>query len=82
VIYGHNKTTFKGEEIMKKGTLLVSGKKTYQIVGFNGRDLVLVETSGNYDQVLIYGPEELWSLIEENRFELVVQGKKKNGGKK
>lgn len=67
---------------MKKGTLLVSGKKTYQIVGFNGRDLVLVETSGNYDQVLIYGPEELWSLIEENRFELVVQGKKKNGGKK
>ncbi|MDD3306918.1 hypothetical protein ACIZ62_08635 [Acetobacterium carbinolicum] len=67
---------------MKKGTLLVSGKKTYQIVGLNGRDLVLVETSGNYDQVLIYGPEELWSLIEENRFELVVQGKKKNGGKK
>lgn len=67
---------------MKKGTLLVSGKKTYQIVGHNGRDLVLVETSGNYDQVLIYGPEELWSLIEENRFELVVQGKKKNGGKK
>lgn len=67
---------------MKKGTLLVSGKKTYQIVGLNGKDLVLVETSGNYDQVLIYGPEELWSLIEENRFELVLKGKKKNGGKK
>ncbi|WP_296562060.1 hypothetical protein [uncultured Acetobacterium sp.] len=67
---------------MKKGTLLVSGKKTYQIVGLNGRDLVLVETSGNYDQVLIYGPEELWSLIEENRFELVDEGKKKNGGRK
>lgn len=67
---------------MKKGTLFVSGKKTYQIVGLNGRDLVLVETSGNYDQVLIYSPEELWSLIEENRFELVVQGKKKNGSKK
>ena len=67
---------------MKKGTLLVSGKKTYQIVGLNGRDLVLVETSGNYDQVLIYGPEELWSLIEENRFELALKGKKKNGGKK
>ena len=67
---------------MKKGTLLVSGKKTYQIVGLNGRDLVLAETSGNYDQVLIYGPEELWSLIEENRFELVDEGKKKNGGRK
>ena len=67
---------------MKKGTLLVSGNKAYQIVGLNGRDLVLVETSGNYDQVLIYGPEELWSLIEENRFELVVKGKKKSGGKK
>jgi len=82
VIYGHNKTTFKGEKIMKKGTMLVSGKKTYQIVGLNGRDLVLVETSGNYDQVLIYGPEELWSLINENRFELVVEGKKKSSGKK
>ncbi len=67
---------------MKKGTLLVSGKKIYQIVGLNGRDLVLVETSGNYDQVLIYGPEELWSLIEENRFELVDEGKKKNSGRK
>jgi hypothetical protein len=67
---------------MKKGTLLVSGNKAYQIVGLNGRDLVLVETSGNYDQVLIYGPEELWSLIEEKRFELVVEGKKKSSGKK
>ncbi len=67
---------------MKKGTLIASGNKTYQIVGLNGRDLVLVETSGNYDQVLIYGPEELWSLIEENRFELVVEGKMKCGGKK
>ena len=67
---------------MKKGTLLVSGKKTYRIVGLNGRDLVLVETSGNYDQVLIYGPEELWSLIEEKRFEQVVEGKTKSGGKK
>lgn len=67
---------------MKKGTLLVSGKKTYQIIGLNGKDLVLVETSGNYDQVLIYGPEELWSLIKENRFELVDEGKKKNGGRK
>jgi hypothetical protein len=82
VIYRHNKTTFKGEIIMKKGTLLVSGNKAYQIVGLNGRDLVLVETSGNYDQVLIYGPEELWSLIEEKRFELVVEGKKKSSGKK
>jgi hypothetical protein len=82
VIYGHNKTTLKGDKIMKKGTLLVSGKKIYQIVGLNGRDLVLVETSGNYDQVLIYGPEELWSLIEENRFELVDEGKKKNSGRK
>jgi len=67
---------------MKKGTLLVSGNKAYQIVGLNGRDLVLVETSGNYDQVLIYGPEELWSLIEEKRFELGVEGKKKSSGKK
>ena len=67
---------------MKKGTLLVSGNKAYQIVGLNGRDLVLVETSGNYDQVLIYGPEELWSLIEEKRFEQVVEGKTKSGGKK
>jgi hypothetical protein len=32
--------------------------------------------------VLIYGPEELWSLIEENRFELVDEGKKKNSGRK
>jgi hypothetical protein len=59
--------------IMKKGTLLMTGdgKKTYQIIGLWGKDLVLAETSGASDQVVIYGPDELQDLIEEKRFQIL-----------
>ncbi len=69
---------------MKKGTLLTigNGKKIYQVVGRYGKDIVLAATSENGDEVLIYGPTELQGLIDEKHFELVLDGKKKSGGKK
>ncbi|OXS26587.1 MAG: hypothetical protein BI182_02445 [Acetobacterium sp. MES1] len=69
---------------MNKGTLLITGnkKKVYQVVGRYGKDIVLADTSENGDEVLIYGPTELQGLIYEKRFELVLDSKKKNGGKK
>ena len=68
---------------MKKGALLTTGngKKVYQVVGRYGKDIVLAETSENGDEVLIYGPKELQGLIDEKRFELVVEGKTKRGSK-
>ncbi|OFV69195.1 MULTISPECIES: hypothetical protein [Acetobacterium] len=69
---------------MNKGTLFTTGnkKKVYQVVGRYGKDIVLADTSENGDEVLIYGPTELQGLIDEKRFELVLDGKKKRGGKK
>lgn len=69
---------------MKKGTLITirNGKKVYQVVGRYEKDIVLADTSENGDEVLIYGPTELQGLIEDKRFELVLDGKKKNGGRK
>ncbi len=69
---------------MKKGTLLTigNGKKIYQVVGRYGKDIVLAATSENGDEVLIYGPTELQGLIDEKRFELVLDGKKKKKKKK
>ena len=68
---------------MKKGVLLTTGngKKVYQVVGRYGKDIVLAETSENGDEVLIYGPKELQGLIDEKRFELVVEGKTKRVSK-
>lgn len=69
---------------MNKGTLLTigNGKKVYQVVGRYGKDIVLADTSEIGDEVLIYGPAELQGLIDEKRFELVADGKKKSGGRK
>lgn len=63
---------------MKKGTLITigNGNKVYQVVGRYGKDIVLADTSENGDEVLIYDPTELQGLIDEKRFELVVEGKK------
>lgn len=55
---------------MKKGTFLIakSGNQIYQVVGRWDKDIVLMPTQGNDEQVLIYGAVELENLIAEGRF--------------
>jgi len=55
---------------VKKGDYLIkrSSNKIYVIVGRWDKEIVIADTDPNSEEVLIYGPEELESLISEGKF--------------
>jgi hypothetical protein len=53
---------------MRKGDILVSGKNTYRIAGVWCKDLVLENTDEDSDEILVYTPSELTTLIREGKF--------------